>query len=71
MDELERMQRTLFVYAKNGYCRCVSASEAREFENNPEWKHTATIDPAIILERMLNGHGDPSDELDKLQFIDK
>lgn len=44
-------------------------TDARELEDDPEWCHTATIDPATILERMLNGYGDPSDELDKLQFI--
>jgi hypothetical protein len=44
-------------------------TDARKLADDPEWYHTATIDPAIILERLLNGYGDPSDELDKLQFI--
>jgi hypothetical protein len=33
------------------------------------WKHTATIDPARWIEAMANGHQEPSDMLDEIQFM--
>lgn len=69
-EEIERLARTLFVYVKDGRVKCVSITEAKSLEQDESWEHTATIDPAVIIERMANGPEDPSDVLDELQFTD-
>jgi hypothetical protein len=59
----------LFVYALDGVIKCLFAEEIQEAELAAEgWKHTATIDPARWIEAIANGHDDPSDILDELQF---
>ena len=66
-------ERTLLVHAKKGRIKCYSASEIRGRQIQlalDGWTHTATIDPAKWIEAMANGHRDPSDMLDELQFAD-
>ena len=65
-----KLNRMLFIYALNGVIKCLSAEEIQEAELLAAgWKHTATIDPARWIEAMANGHQEPSDMLDELQFI--
>jgi hypothetical protein len=67
-----KLDRLLFIYALNGVIKCYSDKELRGTEPMLEaagWKHTATIDPARWIESMANGHDDPSDMLDELQFL--
>lgn len=68
-----KYETTLFVYAKEGRIKCYSANEIRGRQIQlalDGWTHTATIDPAKWIEAMANGHRDPSDMLDELQFSD-
>lgn len=59
----------LFIYAKEGKVRCLTADEAhRETLTGEGWAHTATINPARWIEAMANGDQDPSDMLDEIQF---
>jgi len=67
-----KLDRMLFIYALNGVIKCYSAEEIREVEArllDEGWKHTATIDPARWIEAMANGHQEPSDMLDEIQFM--
>ena len=64
-----KLDRMLFIYALNGKIKCLSAEEIQEDELLAAgWKHTATIDPARWIEEMANGHNEPSDMLDEIQF---
>ena len=66
-----KLNRMLFIYSLNGVVKCLSAEEIPPVESMmlaAGWKHTATIDPARWIEAMANGHDDPSDMLDELQF---
>jgi len=59
----------LFIYAKEGKVKCLTADEAhRETLTSKGWTHTATIKPARWIEAMANGDQDPSDMLDEIQF---
>lgn len=54
---LTRIDRILFVYAKNNQLRCLTADEARGRELDllaEGWHHTATIDPAKWIESLPN-----------------
>ena len=65
-----KLNRMLFIYALEGVIKCLSAEEIQEAELLAAgWKHTATIDPARWIEAMANGHNEPSDMLDEIQFI--
>ena len=67
----KEMDRLLYVFAKNGELKCHYEEELRTIEAelyDMGWKHTATIEPARWIEAMANGHTDPSDMLDELQF---
>jgi hypothetical protein len=65
-----KLNRMLFIYAFNGAIKCLSAEEIQEAELLAAgWKHTATIDPARWIEAMANGHQEPSDMLDEIQFM--
>jgi hypothetical protein len=65
-----KLDRILFIYALEGVIKCLSAEEIQEAELLAAgWKHTATIDPARWIEAMANGHQEPSDMLDEIQFI--
>lgn len=65
-----KLDRMLFIYALEGVIKCLSAEEIQEEELLAEgWKHTATIDPARWIEEMANGHQEPSDMLDEIQFM--
>lgn len=60
----------LFIYAKEGKIRCLTADEAHGEKLTSEgWAHTATINPARWIEAMANGDQDPSDMLDEIQFL--
>lgn len=64
------LNRMLFIYALESVIKCLSAEEIQEAELLAEgWQHTATIDPARFIEAMANGYQEPSDMLDKIQFI--
>ena len=64
-----KLNRMLFIYSLNGVVKCLSALENQEAELLAAgWKHTATIDPARWIEAMANGHQEPSDMLDEIQF---
>jgi hypothetical protein len=64
-----KLNRILYIYVLNGVIKCLSADEIQEKELlAARWKHTATIDPALWIEAMANGHQEPSDMLDELQF---
>lgn len=66
-----KLDRMLFIYALNGVIKCLSAKEIADSERMmlaAGWKHTATIDPARWIEAMANGHNEPSDMLDEIQF---
>lgn len=62
----------LFVYAKEGWVRCLTPDQARSQQStnllDAGWHHTATIDAAGWIEHLCNDLGDPSDKLDQLQF---
>ena len=65
-----KLNRMLFIYALEGVIKCLSAEEIQEAELLAAgWKHTATIDPARWIEAIANGHQEPSDMLDELQFM--
>jgi hypothetical protein len=65
-----KLDRILFICALEGVIKCLSAEEIQEAELLAAgWKHTATIDPARWIEAMANGHQEPSDMLDEIQFI--
>lgn len=34
--------------------RCVYVDQAREFDADPDWRHLATLEPAIWIEFLLN-----------------
>lgn len=62
---------TLFVYAKEGTIQCLFLPEACSSEPQlleDGWKHTATINPKVWIEKLCNCAVDPSDMLDALQF---
>ena len=66
-----KLDRILFIYALEGVIKCLSAQEVPESESMmlaAGWKHTATIDPARWIEEMANGHQEPSDMVDEIQF---
>ena len=66
-----KLDRMLFIYALNGKIKCLSVEEIPESQSmmlEAGWKHTATIDPARWIEAMANGHNEPSDMLDEIQF---
>ena len=67
-----RIDQILFIYALDGVIKCYFAEELDEEEGTrllkEGWKHTATIDPARWIEAMANGHNEPSDMLDEIQF---
>ena len=66
-----KLNRILFIYALEGVIKCLSAEEIADSERMmlaTGWKHTATIDPARWIEAMANGHNEPSDMLDEIQF---
>ena len=66
-----KLNRMLFIYAFNGKIKCLSVEEIPESQSmmlEAGWKHTATIDPARWIEAMANGHENPSDMLDEIQF---
>ena len=66
-----KLDRVLFIYALEGVIKCLSAEEIPESKSMmlaAGWKHTATIDPARWIEEMANGHNEPSDMLDEIQF---
>ena len=66
-----KLDRVLFIYALDGVIKCLSAEEISESKSMmlaAGWKHTATIDPARWIEEMANGHNEPSDMLDEIQF---
>ena len=64
-----KLDRILFIYVLDGVIKCLSAEEIQEAELLAAgWKHTATIDPARWIEEMVNGHQEPSDMLDEIQF---
>lgn len=59
----------LFVYAKSGRIQCLNNEDARIMQLDKNgWTHTATINAARWIEEMANGHSNPSDMLDELQF---
>lgn len=65
-----KLNRMLFIYALEGAIKCLSAEEIQEEELLADgWKHTATIDPARWIEEMANGHQEPTDMLDEIQFM--
>ena len=67
-----KLNRILFIYALEGVIKCLSAEEIADSERMMlaiGWKHTATIDPARWIEAMANGHNEPSDMLDEIQFM--
>ena len=67
---LIELNRMLFIYSLNGRIKCLSLEEVTEAGLVAAgWKRTATIDPARWIEEMANGHQEPSDMLDELQFI--
>lgn len=66
---LVNLNRILFIYALDSVIKCLSVEEIQEDKLLAAgWKHTATIDPARWIEEMVNGHQEPSDMLDELQF---
>lgn len=46
----------LFVYAKDGVIRCLTMQQSLDMKRfiEPDWKHTATIDPARWIEALAN-----------------
>jgi hypothetical protein len=55
------MEKIVFVYSKNDKIRALSLSEAqeqRDFLLKDGYKHTATIDPCLWIENLVNGDGD-------------
>jgi hypothetical protein len=66
----DKIDQILFIYALNGRIKCLFPDEIQETKLLAAgWKHTATIDPAQWIEAMANGHDDPSDMIDELQFL--
>jgi hypothetical protein len=69
----DRINKALFIYALDGVIKCYFAEELDEEEEakllKEGWQHTTTIDPARWIEEMANGHQEPSDMLDEIQFI--
>ena len=69
----DRIDKALFIYTLNGVIKCYFAGELEEEEEatllKEGWQHTTAIDPARWIEEMANGHQEPSDMLDELQFM--
>ena len=65
----ESHARTLFVYARRRKIVCLSAEEVRRarFLSRKEWKHTATLDPALWIEALVNGKLDVEETLRELR----
>jgi len=47
----------IYIHAWNGIVRVESLDTAKHVDGNPEWKHVATINPHVILERILRAKG--------------
>jgi hypothetical protein len=47
----------IYVHAFNGLIRVESLDTAKHIDGNPEWKHVSTINPHVVLERILRTKG--------------
>jgi hypothetical protein len=43
----------IYVNKTNGIVRVESLDTAKQIDDNPEWKHVATINPHVVLESIL------------------
>jgi hypothetical protein len=43
----------IYVNKSNGLVRVESLDTAKQIDDNPEWKHVATINPHVVLESIL------------------
>lgn len=73
MKEAEK--RILFIYTKDRVIKCLSVNEARSQNEDLTfngWVHTATIDPARWIEKLINEHTSEEDifyQLNQLSFL--
>ena len=47
----------IYVNKSNGLVRVESIDTAKHIDGNPEWNHVATINPHVVLERILRAKG--------------
>jgi hypothetical protein len=47
----------IYLHAFNGMIRIESLDTAKHIDGNPEWKHVSTINPYVVLERILRAKG--------------
>ena len=55
----------VYVHAFNGLVRVETLETAQNIHDNPEWKHVATINPHIVLERILRAKGKERNQIIK------
>jgi hypothetical protein len=50
------MSELLFIYSKDGVIKCLTMQQSLDMEPfiKGQWKHTATIDPAKLIEALVN-----------------
>ena len=54
----------LFVYVRLGVVVVNYIVDAKEYDDNPEWEHIATLEPRAYVEHLLNSD---SEALNRLQ----
>ena len=47
----------IYIHAFNGLVRVETQETAQNIHDNPEWKHVTTINPHVVLERILRAKG--------------
>ena len=61
------MRDCAFIYVNktNGVIRVESLETAQNIHDNPEWKHVTTINPHVVLERILRAKGKERNQIIK------